>query len=61
MDKDNQYVDPSPNPANVAFVILHLTSRAPELNPGSRPAINGLVGAPDLVWARTRLTPGTLP
>ena len=24
VDKDNQYMDPSPNPANVAFVILHL-------------------------------------
>jgi hypothetical protein len=25
VDKDNQYVDPSPNPTNVAFVILHLS------------------------------------
>ena len=25
VDKDNQYVDPSPNPSNVEFVILHLT------------------------------------
>jgi hypothetical protein len=24
VDKDNQYMDPSPNPANVAFVILQL-------------------------------------
>jgi len=24
VDKDNQYMDPSPNPANVAYVILHL-------------------------------------
>ena len=24
VDKDNQYVDPSPNPVNVAFVILHV-------------------------------------
>ena len=25
VDKDNQYVDPSPNPANVEYVVLHLT------------------------------------
>jgi len=25
VDKDHQYVDPSPNPANVEYVILHLT------------------------------------
>jgi peptide/nickel transport system substrate-binding protein len=25
VDKDNQYVDPSPNPSNVEYVILHLT------------------------------------
>ncbi len=25
VDKENQYMDPSPNPANVAYVILHLT------------------------------------
>jgi len=25
VDKDHQYMDPSPNPANVAYVILHLT------------------------------------
>ena len=24
VDKDNQYVDPSPNPANVEYVVLHL-------------------------------------
>jgi peptide/nickel transport system substrate-binding protein len=24
VDKDNQYVDPSPNPANVLMVVLHL-------------------------------------
>ncbi|HEY5454986.1 MAG TPA: hypothetical protein VIJ96_05930, partial [Acidothermaceae bacterium] len=25
VDKDHQYVDPSPNPSNVEYVILHLT------------------------------------
>ena len=28
VDKDNQYMDPSPNPANVSFVILHLKPKA---------------------------------
>ena len=27
VDKDHQYMDPSPNPANVAYVILHLTPK----------------------------------
>ncbi|WP_154674032.1 ABC transporter substrate-binding protein [Nakamurella lactea] len=27
VDKDNQYMDPSPNPANVAYVILHLSPK----------------------------------
>jgi peptide/nickel transport system substrate-binding protein len=27
VDKDNQYMDPSPNPASVAYVILHLTPK----------------------------------
>lgn len=27
VDKNNQYVDPSPNPANVAYVILHLSPK----------------------------------
>lgn len=28
VDKDNQYMDPSPNPVNVAYVILHLTPKS---------------------------------
>jgi peptide/nickel transport system substrate-binding protein len=28
VDKSNQYMDPSPNPSNVAYVILHLTPKS---------------------------------